>query len=542
MDAAVKTKRVRPDRWDAERSGTTTGRLMPGCAATLQLQFGVTEYLKGSGPDRILIEDNLSNRYDVSGGSLQYLTDGQARYAAWAWWNTQEGAPRRKDGVLFLPKLSQDGVAGASLLSRGDSYDRHWVPVTAETWLSADQNEGAPRSYSESGPPGEGSSPVVMPLADLRSRIAAFDALLQKGEGVDGYTDCIEWTIRAEAAERRDRARYGPDYKPSPYARGDQMPSGLPAGAGIRKDRQYYSAGYETIRLEGPDHRHFTIEIVDDDDSSGNGYYAALTAARPLPAGTYRFSAWSQSYEETLCDFTVNGYALSPFTTGWIVEVVPSAQGTLHEAFFDPVASDGFIGASAATGVLSPAGFSINGEAGVIESMGWEAGLISLEASAPAALIGYDVDVILPDASILRTLSASDAKLDGERGALTWEARDPPWRGGENLMLRIRAAGPVPVVPAPRAWVPAVLNLTAAVGTSNHPDYKDRGVAILQWEAGDGVGGADPELQQWYSATQEWGDLPTTLNRTPSPCSTASRKLSSTGLLLETPTPTASDS
>ena len=74
-------------------------------------------------------------------------------------------------------------------------------------------------------------------------------------------------------------------------------------------------------------------------------------------------------------------------------------------------------------------------------------------------------------------------------------------------MLRIRSAGPVPPAPAPRPWVPAVLNLTAAVGTPERPDDEGRGAAILEWEAGDAVGGADLELQQWFGATQEWGGL-----------------------------------
>ncbi len=481
---------------------------MPGCAAILRLRFDVTEYLKGSGPDRIFIEDNLYNRYDAADGTLPYLTDGHARAAAWAWWNAQDRGVRHKDGVLFLRELSPDGAAGTSLRS-ADRSVRHWVPVTADVSRSpADQDAGAPRFYAESGQSDEGANPVVMTLAELRSRIAAFDALLAKGAGVDGYDDCLEWTIRAETEERRRQVLYGPDDGPSPYVGGDRMPSGLPAGAGIDKGREYYTVGYENAWLDGPDHRHFTIEIVDDDNSAANGYYKTLTTARPLPAGTYRFSEHTQSYEETLCDFAVNGYALSPYSNEWIVDVVPSVDGTLHEAFFDPTqASDGSLGASAADGGLSPSRFSVDGEANEVESLRWRAGLIALEASNPAALIGYEMDVILPDASVSLTLAASDAKLDEENGELTWEAPNPPWRGGDKLMLRIRNAGPVPPAPAPRPWVPAVLNLTAEVGASDHPDDRGRGIAILEWEVGDAMSGAGSEVQQWFGAIEEWGDL-----------------------------------
>ena len=504
--AEVRTKRVPPTRWDAELTGAPIGRLMPGCAAVLRLQFDVTEYLKGSGPDRIFVEDNLYSRYDAADGTLPYLTDGQARAAAWAWWNAQDRGVRHKDGVLFLREISPEGVAGASLRS-ADRNVRHWVPVTSEVSRSpADQDAGAPRFYAESGPSDEGANPVVMTLAELRSRIAVFDALLAKGLGVDGYDDCIEWTIGAETEERRRQVLYGPDDGPSPYVGGDRMPSGLPAGAGIDKGREYHTVGYENAWLDGPDHRHFTIEVVDDDDSAANGYYKTLTTARPLPAGTYRFSKRIQRIESTLCDFTVNGYSISPFTERWTVEVALAVEGTLHEAFFDPTASDGSVGASAADGGLSPAEFSVDGEANAVESLRWRAGLIALEASNPAALVGYEMDVILPDASVSLTLAASDAKLDAEAGELTWDAPNPPWREGDQLMLRIRNAGPVPAAPAPRPWVPAVLNLTAAVGASDHPNDKGRAIAILEWEEGDGMGGAKLELQQWFDATEEWGD------------------------------------
>ena len=475
LDAAVRTERVPPSKRDAELSGTTVGRLMPGCAATLQAQFAVTEYLKGSGPDQILLEDRLNNRYDAREGSLSYLTDGEARSAAWAWWNpqksdakrkdeskkadpapglnAQELDPRRKDSVLFLRELSQDGVAGTSLINDEDprySADpRHWAPVVADEVPTAVGGDGgAPQRYAESGPPAEADAPTVMSIAELRSRIAAFDALLKKGEGVDGYRECVERTIGAEKERRRDFARYGPDYERGPFAYEDQMPSGSPAGAGIEKRSRRHHSGYDEVWLGGPDRRLFEVEILDGDESASNGYYVTLTTARPLPAGTYHFSQYAQGYEETLCDFTVNGYALSPFIREWTVEVAHSVEGTLHEAFFDPADSDGSIGASAKDGNLSPSTFSLDGERYVVEALLWEAGRMRLETSFPAALSEYDVDVILPDASVLLTLSSSDATMEGD-GALTWRAQEPPWRAGDELMLRVRRPGSRP--PRPRS-------------------------------------------------------------------------------------------
>ena len=503
---------------------------MPGCAATLQARFAVTEYLKGSGPDQILVEDRLYNRYDVGGGSLQYMTDGEARSAAWARWNPSdakgkdgskkadpaprrnppESDPRRKDSVLFLRELSQDGAAGTSLVNDEGSWysagPRHWVPVVADAGSYGGPGDGgAPQRYAESGPPAEGDAPTVMSLAELRSRIAAFDALLKKGEGVTAYRECIERTIGAELQRRLDFARYGPNYERAPLAHEDRLLSGLPAGAEVEKTSQRHRS-YDEVWLDGRDHRRFAIEILDDDDSSRNGYHVSLTVARPLPAGIYRFSKHVLGYEDAVCDFTVNGYALPPFITEWTVEVVHSVEGTLHEAFFDPADSDGFIGASAKVGVLSPAAFSLDGERYVVEALRWEEGRVWLETSFPAALSEYDIDVILPDASTLLTLSSSDATVEGV-GALSWPAQEPPWRAGDELMLRVRRPGPVPPAPAPRPWVPPVLNLTAEGGASDRSNYQDTGMATLRWDAGDAAAGGWPEIQQWYGATRGWGDL-----------------------------------
>ena len=366
--AEVRTDRVSPSRWDAELAGVTVDRLMPGCAATLQLRFNITEYLKGFGPHQILIEDNLGHRRNMPTVTLPYLTDGEARAAAWAWWNAQDGDPRRKESVLFIRELSPDGVARVSLRSSAvDPIVRHWVPLTDEISPSpAGQDAGAPRFYTESGPPGEGETPVVMQIEELRSRIAAFDALLAKGSGVGGYRECIETTIALEKLRRQYKVIYGPNYERT-YTQRDQMPSGLPAGSGIYKYRSTGYSHYDNVWLDGPDHRHFKSEIVDDDDSAANGYYKTLTTARSLPVGTYRFFQHTQRREARHCDFTVNGYAISPYTNRWIVVVDPSVDGTLHEAFFDPTASDGSIGASAADGGLSPANFSVDGESNALE-------------------------------------------------------------------------------------------------------------------------------------------------------------------------------
>ena len=68
--------------------------------------------------------------------------------------------------------------------------------------------------------------------------------------------------------------------------------------------------------------------------------------------------------------------------------------GTVHEAFFDPVAIGAGVGADGSRGVLQPAAFSVGATGTTIERLVWEANEIRLELSAAIALADHYLDLI----------------------------------------------------------------------------------------------------------------------------------------------------
>ena len=72
----------------------------------------------------------------------------------------------------------------------------------------------------------------------------------------------------------------------------------------------------------------------------------AHRATRPLPSGVYEIVQAYQFYIWIPCNFKYDDDQYNI----WEVTVLPP-EGTLHEAFFDPVESDGAIGASESIGV-----------------------------------------------------------------------------------------------------------------------------------------------------------------------------------------------
>ena len=114
-----------------------------------------------------------------------------------------------------------------------------------------------------------------------------------------------------------------------------------------------------------------------------------------------------------------------------------SPHGTVHEAFFDPVAIGAAVGADASNGVLEPAAFTVGGASATMTSLEWESSTVTMELNPSASLAGHAVDFIALDGSVSLTLSFDDA-TQGGGGALTWSVANQPWNAGDLLMLRVR--------------------------------------------------------------------------------------------------------
>ena len=256
-------------------------------------------------------------------------------------------------------------------------------------------------------------------LDDLRSQVASENEILR------AYRQCLAIKYKDE---RRVRAGVG-------YTRDDIGPvdSGLPTGTRIG-DPAWMGRTPEDIpgmRIEENDERLFSFKPL------------LFHIARPLPSGEYRFywSAWGLR-ECVLCGADELPEEIRKSNEVFVNVVAP--EGTLHEAFFDPVDLGGLeTSAGGPAGVLNPASFTDEGVGDItISRIAWdESGQVSMEIRPHGRLAGHHMDFIALDGSITLRLDFDDAESVSEEGgarALSWNrVCRRPWESGDLLMLRI---------------------------------------------------------------------------------------------------------
>ena len=463
----------------------------PGVAPTYravqELRFTAHEYLKGSGPTALLV---------VVRSPHAYLTEAEARADAEFFVRLRVTTWDDRQGVLFLevpaqpytPAAASDGAAGATgrasatvLRFTQSNYDQSvWdysVDTLSRAWLPAREAGAAARdsdgAAGQAGgtastvfiTDGAASPPPVVTLTDLRAKIAAMAAELQAGAGVEGYVGCLRSKIALERERRAD-----PWTPPQKTA---ALDSGSAAGTEVnRATKSYREPQYHRWWLSGPDHERFQALIDDDDEMPSNGYDHLLATGRPLPAGAYRVHYNWQNYRDFPCNFVrLDAYS------DWTVTVTAPA-GTVHEAFFDPVAIGAGVGADDSLGALTPTGFTVGATAATLQRLIWEAKQLQLELSAAVPLADHYLDVIALDGTVslrLRLDDATTAATASGGQAWRWRACAAPWAAGDQLMLRLHhsatalsdaAAAPGCGPPPTFGTVsPMTVRETAAVGT-----------------------------------------------------------------------------
>ena len=118
-------------------------------------------------------------------------------------------------------------------------------------------------------------------------------------------------------------------------------------------------------------------------------------------------------------------------------------EGTLHEAFFDPVTDGTAVAADGTNGVLKPATFTgADGASATIERIEWESGTVKLEVSPDDALAGHVLDFIELDGTTSLSLHADQATVDAGNDTLSWSVGSQPWEDGDELMVRVRRSTP----------------------------------------------------------------------------------------------------
>ena len=398
----------------------------PAYLPFLEIGFKPIEYLKGSGDTQIIVEEPGRGIY-LTKEMAQQSADQMLRNRAW---NDDEA-------VVFLEKglgaLGPEDSRYRFVLSKSGMgfWGKYALDSDNKAWLPRDDSSrGDPVFLTDSEPSGEGGVLPVISLKDLRSSIEAVDTLVKEGEGIDGYEECLvqEFTNQREIRAREEwRGPFTPGYQV-------QIASGLPAGSEFYP--KYWvggssAEGYDKHWMTGPDEDLLLIEIYDP-DGNPTGYQVSHTATRPLPGGAYTIYYYYQLYSWIPCN-----YIDTP--RPWVVSV-ESPEGTLHEAFFDPVEVDGMIRASTDDGVIEPGTFAVRDVETTIASLTWEAASrsVTMELDPYVSLEGHAIDFIALDGSVSLSLDFDEASVKRVSGALTWTVSNRPWQAGDKLMIRIR--------------------------------------------------------------------------------------------------------
>ena len=350
-----------------------------------------------------------------------------------------------------------------------DRYSLHstrnkvWLPATATRTGST----GDAQEFLLDVPPAAGTAPTIT-LGDLKSRVAGVASEFDGGDGSEAYETCVEEKYEIEQVIRYFREEEGTDaYDKSPQD--SSLASGQPANTELhqRQNGGAYPDTKAKTWLEGRDADLFTVAQgeptavdVDGDgsftaESDGIEFTETFSTARPLPAGEYvidRKEVWPRYLP---CNYVLNNE--------WTI-TVESPEGTLHEAFFDPVTDGATVAADDTNGVLKPATFTdADGASAMIERIEWESGTVKLEVRPHTGLSGHVLDFIELDGTTSLSLNADDATVDAENDTLSWPVASQPWDDGDELMVRLLRSTPASV----SAQTPAQ---TSASPLPNGPD------------------------------------------------------------------------
>ena len=209
-------------------------------------------------------------------------------------------------------------------------------------------------------------------------------------------------------------------------------------------------AFYRTEYLTGEVGKLFVSEIVDDDKVPSNYWESIWTNSRPIPKGTYSSYFGSVRYLDQLRNdpcFDLTGIssteqliAIQPQTskTKWRITVT-APEGTIHEAFFDPVAltdpSDGIgVRYNPKTSFTLPDQTSVT-----LDYLYYALGVVKTGTTPHNSLFGYEMDIIELDGKVSSTFAFGGS---GSTSAPhEWATCVHPWEADDKLMLRIRKTG-----------------------------------------------------------------------------------------------------
>ncbi len=444
----------------SEIATTTTEEWSDYYYVAVKFHLAVSEYLKGGGASSITAFTIQGGDYDTR-REAEDAEPGVAASRVTTWDD--------REAIIFLNSDDPYDVFSASVLGAndyfltigdtiGDTY-RDWYSLQdrhTKLWLPSAGTSGAgdDQEFLLAAPKPGKDTPTIT-IRELKSRIAAINAELNAGDGSEAYRNCVSNKYHLERTEHYRMNNWsGTDRRHSfePIWPGTFM-SGQPAGSEV----YLYSPGLalpadkkERFWIDGRDATLFAVKLGElrpnkdydrDGQPDGSVFDQSVVSVRPIPVGTYRFNHHVILWRYLACEHT---------STFAITANVLAPDGTLHEAFFDPVAVGNAVAADTTNGVLNPASFTnTNGATSSIHRIAWEpgsgaTGTVKMRLTPHTGITGHAVDFIALDGSVSLSLNVADATVDAANNTLTWPAPSQPWQSGDKLMLRIREA-PTPV-------------------------------------------------------------------------------------------------
>lgn len=452
----------------------------------LDLHFKVIEYLKGSGPEVLTVEEFIFTTHSNCGRESarkiaeKRLADSKSRLSGLeSWWEGREALIFIRPSVSY--KASRSGASsytfagslgfpepiGKDDILRRLNYQSAWLPSISSNRASDGASSDGPR-YRTQGTVLTLNSPLSMSLSEIKELITTMATHPQNNPRYEG---CLWLKFYNDGMNKAGHKR--------PSQIDIQMDSGLPKGhvfngfrnvvTGLEYFRDSdpnppYSSFlvnefegwppfsrsdldstdyYARLWVSGQDAGLFVSETVDDPDNDpSTGYTYQVVTARPIPSGIYKIFYFDQPASWVACGY--NPMWIHD-DIEYIITVTTSAE-VLHEAFFDPEAfSDPTDNGGVAVGfyddsfgVLKPP--LIKGTSTSIQSLLWENKQVKMSTSESIDLSDYVMDFINLEGEAFLTLGFDDAASESYLGIerRVWNVPEQPWQSGDLLMIRIR--------------------------------------------------------------------------------------------------------
>ena len=395
----------------------------------MRFRFRVLEYLKGSGGSEIV---GVVPEHDSA-----FATAAEARAMIPSLLSGRDTRWDDREAVVFLVseaggyRLGYVGYAGDDSFTVASRWSKKWLPeATATSPQGASGASGDkrfllddPSSGGASGAQAASGASATAPtitLSALKVKVAELQSEIDAGGGSEEYRTCLAGRYFLDRVYRWKVAQGKQPYRFETY-----VDSGMPAGSQADKDGPWAptASGYW---LGGRDKDLFTVVTTTPAGRPDRVLHHVVTA-RPLPAGEYRMNFHVLRPDELIC----GGWSEFVKNTGGYWVRVTAPAGTVHEAFFDPVAIGNAVGADGSNGVLKPAAFTVGGASATITGLEWEAGVVHDGAESLRVPGGTRRRLHRPGRlgdhhPVVRRRHAERRRADVDRGGPALERRRPP--------------------------------------------------------------------------------------------------------------------